>query len=161
MIMVLFNQSIMAKVGIWCWWTHMIGLLLFLTFWWNHVYYIVDKLWIFKVLTTHKIVWNASLMSRLMIEMRQFLFRKGLYIYLTFLHSFYCFTFLKPKGMDSFILERNLFYSITFFTRLFASIRKTYPQIAFTLSLDGWFIEVKQKLVVLTRKVFKCWMQKR
>ena len=105
-----------------------------------------------KVFTSHKIVWNASLMSRLMIEMRQFLFRKGLYIYLTFLHSFYCFTFLKPKGMDSFILERNLFYSITFFTRLFASIRKTYPQIAFSVPLDRCFIEVKQKLVVLTRK---------
>lgn len=121
-------------------------------FWCNNVCYIVDNFWILKVLTTHKIIWNASLMSRLMIEMRQFLFRKGLYIYLTFLHSFYCFTFLKPKGMDSFILERNLFYSITFFTRLFASIRKTYPQIAFSVPLDRCFIEVKQKLVVLTRK---------
>ena len=116
------------------------------------VLYHYDNFWILKVLTSHKIVWNASLMSRLMIEMRQFLFRKGLYIYLTFLHSFYCFTFLKPNGMDSFISERNLFYSITFFTRLFASIRKSYPQIAFSIPLGRCFIEVKQKLVVLTRK---------
>ena len=105
-----------------------------------------------KVFTSNKMVWNASLMSRLMIEMRQFLFRKGLYIYLTFLHSFYCFTFLKPKGMDSFILERNLFYSITFFTRLFASIRKTYPQIAFFCSLRSMLYRGQTKAGCVDKK---------